>query len=180
MTAIMSERSREEDPCVHTSRSRQSLMTVPHARFCITEVRGFPSSAAPPVSWTQIGEKNSTATCKMVRFSSIAIVALSGSCLQLSSAFQVASPSTRVPSSASSSRRSAVAVESPSLDVLPKIPTPSGGDNNERDGAMMDLSGVVFSVSVGCGFGPTANDEVRIGDESTRIGIIFFDGLMLI
>jgi len=76
----------------------------------------------------------------MARFSLAAILAVVAASQQ-ASAFQ-AGPASRV-----SFRRPAVAVES---DVTLKIPTPSKTltpEDEQRTGAMMDLSGVVLSVS---------------------------------
>lgn len=77
----------------------------------------------------------------MVRFSLAAVLAVTA--LQQSSAFLQAGPAARVPS-----RRPAVAVEQQS-DVTLKIPTPQAPKpgEEEQNGAMMDLSGVVLSVS---------------------------------
>lgn len=76
----------------------------------------------------------------MVRFSLVAVVAVAASVHQ-SNAFQTAGPASRV-----TSRRPAVAVESSDASI--KIPTPQAPKpDGERDGAMMDLSGVVLSVS---------------------------------
>lgn len=78
----------------------------------------------------------------MVRFSIATVLALAA-CSQQSIAFQAARPALRV-----SSRRHAVAVGQ-SEGVSVKIPTlqPPKPDEEEMDGTMMDLSGVVLSVS---------------------------------
>jgi omega-6 fatty acid desaturase (delta-12 desaturase) len=83
----------------------------------------------------------------MVRFSLPAILAIAA--LPQATAFQACSVSHRVVSSASAGRGArlhAVAVESPV-----GIPRPNAAtDEKEKAGAMMDLSGVVLSVSYKC------------------------------
>lgn len=75
----------------------------------------------------------------MVRFSLAALLAV-GALTQQSSAFQAG------PASRASSRRPAVAVESDVSVKIPSLQRMPEPNEEQRTGAMMDLSGIVLSV----------------------------------